>query len=132
MRDGGGTRGRSPGREKTEVRQTDRAVKRKSSLLVQWFDVVFIMALCFVTLLATMLVRGKVLVGSGTSNGLDYSFSLITFAVVVAIFVAYIWYLLSHSDRELKEMVKHVYDEHEGDEESGDETAQTKSKESER
>jgi hypothetical protein len=90
--------------------------RRRSHVLVQWFDVLFVMLLCFITLLTTMLMRGKVLVGSGSTEGLDYSFSWRTFGAVAAIFLVYVWYMLSHSERELKEMVRHVY----GDEPPGD------------
>jgi dolichyl-phosphate-mannose--protein O-mannosyl transferase len=83
---------------------------RKSHILVQFFDVFFIMALCFVTLLATMLLRGKVLVGDGSTQGLDLSFRWWSFLVVAVVFVCYIWYMLRHSERELKDIVKHVYD----------------------
>ena len=84
---------------------------RKPHIFVQCFDVCFIMALCFATLLATMLVRGKVLVGAGSTQGLDLSFRWSSFLVIAAVFGCYIWYMLRHSERELKDIVKHVYDE---------------------
>jgi hypothetical protein len=91
----------------------EKAEGRKASVFVQWFDVLFIMVLCFLTLMSTMLLRGKVLVGSGSSNGLDYSFSAVTFSIVAVFGVIYLWYLLTHSNRELQDMVDHVYRERE-------------------
>jgi hypothetical protein len=82
---------------------------KKPNLLVQWFDIMFVMVLCFLTLLATMLLRGKVLAGEGDSQGLDYTFSAATFALVAGGLAVYMWYTLTHSQRELKDMVNHVY-----------------------
>jgi len=85
------------------------APRQRSHRFVQWFDTLFMMVLCFVTLLATMLLRGKVLVGEGTGSGLDYSFGFASCILVLLLFGVYIWYLLVHSERELKDMVNHVY-----------------------
>jgi Na+/H+ antiporter NhaC len=83
--------------------------RKKCSLFVQWFDILFIMVLCFLTLLSTMLMRGKVLVGSGTTEGLDYSFGWLSFALVLLFLIAYLIYMIMHSERELREMINHVY-----------------------
>ena len=83
----------------------------KPHILVQCFDVCFIMALCFATLLATMLLRGKVLVGDGSTQGVDLSFRWSSFLVIAGVFVCYIWYMLRHSERELRDIIKHVYNE---------------------
>lgn len=82
---------------------------KRPNLFLQWFDTLFIMALCFVTLLTTMLLRGKVLVGDGTASGLDYSFGFASCILVVVLFVVYMVYMLVHSERELQDMVNHVY-----------------------
>lgn len=76
--------------------------KTGSSRLVEVFDILFIMLLCFVTLLATMLMRGKVLVGSGSGGGLDYSFKLGSFSITAGFLLLYLFYIISHSDKELK------------------------------
>ncbi len=89
----------------------DIAPKKRVHPVVHWFDVLFIMALCFVTLLGTMLLRGKVLVGEGEASGLDYSVGLGSSILVALVFVAYFRYMLVHSERELKDMVNHVYGE---------------------
>jgi len=68
------------------------------------FDIVFIMVLCFVTLLATMILRGK------TVNGADiYRIEWISLAVTVVGFVLYFLYILHHSHNELKVMVDELY-----------------------
>ena len=82
---------------------------RRMRLLIQWFDTLFIMALCFVTLLSTILLRGPVLSGEGSETAVDYTFGIGSCALVVAVFSAYLWYMLTRSERELKEMVNHVY-----------------------
>ena len=82
---------------------------KRGNLLVEAFDVVFIMLLCFGTLLTTMLMRGKVLVGSGSSGGIDYSFSWITLFLTGAALLAYLVYVLAHSDKELRVMIAQLY-----------------------
>jgi hypothetical protein len=79
----------------------------------QWmeiFDVMFIMILCFVILLSTMLMRGKVLVGSGSNGGIDYSFNLPVFLMLALALGIYMFYVISRSDRELKSMIRYLYD----------------------
>ena len=85
------------------------APRKRFHRFVQWFDALFMMVLCFVTLLATMLLRGKVLVGEGATSGLDYSFGYTSCILVLLLFGVYIVYMLVHSERELKDMVNHVY-----------------------
>ena len=70
----------------------------------------FIMVLCFVILLTTMLMRGKVLVGSGSTGGIDYSFNLPIFLMLVLALGIYMFYVLSRSNKELKSMIKYLYD----------------------
>jgi len=85
--------------------------KHKNSLWMEVFDVIFIMVLCFVILLTTMLMRGKVLVGSGSTGGIDYSFNLPIFIIIVVALGSYMFYVISRSNKELKTMVKNNYDE---------------------
>jgi len=90
------------------------AEKRKNPENSSWmevFDVMFIMVLCFVILLTTMLMRGKVLVGSGSTGGIDYSFNLPIFMMIVVALGAYLFYVISRSDKELKSMIKNRYEE---------------------
>lgn len=72
-------------------------------------DVLFIMALCFGTLLTTMLMRGKVLVGSGGGGGMDFSFNLPAFLGTVSGLLLYLGYLLTRSERQLREVCNSNY-----------------------
>ncbi len=81
---------------------------------VQWFDTLFVLVLCLLTLMTTMLLRGKVLAGDGSpsdasAGGLDYKIVPWKVALATACLAAYVVYLLWHSHRELGEMVEHVY-----------------------
>lgn len=90
--------------------------KHRNSLGMEVFDVMFVMVLCFLVLLTTMLMRGKVLIGSGDSAGIDYTFSLPIFAMVALVLGGYLIYVISNSNKELKVMIKYVY----GDTKNGD------------
>ena len=92
------------------MKVADQRKKTKNNLWVEIFDVMFIMVLCFVILLTTMLMRGKVLVGSGSTGGIDYSFNLLIFLVLVLALGIYMFYVLSRSNKELKAMIKYLYD----------------------
>lgn len=91
------------------MKEINKQANLKNSALMEVFDVVFIMLLCFVILLTTMLMRGKVLVGSGSTGGIDYSFNLPIFALIVLALGAYFFYVLSRSEKELKDMINYLY-----------------------
>lgn len=74
-------------------------------VFVDIFDILFIMILCFATLLTTMLMRGKVIVGSGTSQGMDYSISGPMVLITVLVLIVYLIFVLARSDKELHSMV---------------------------
>jgi len=84
--------------------------KKKNSVFMGVFDVLFIMILCFATLLTTMLMQGGVLVG-GSGEGMKYHFSIATFLIVVAGLVIYLTYIIPHSNKELRQMIKHMYED---------------------
>jgi len=73
------------------------------------FDVLFIMILCFATLLTTMLMRGKVLVGSGSGGGMTYTFSAGTFLLTFLGLSTYLAIVIPQSNRELGEIVEGLY-----------------------
>lgn len=73
------------------------------------FDALFILVLCFATLLTTMLMRGAVIVGSGSSAGGLYDFNLISFGATVLGLGAYLFYILPRSDKQLKNMIEELY-----------------------
>ena len=85
----------------------------RSTFLVEVFDILFIMILCFVTLLTTMLMRGKVIVGSGSGGGLTYNFSLASFAFTAIFLAIYLFYIIRHSEAELKSFYSGHYDREE-------------------
>lgn len=93
------------------MKDAEKQQTPKNSLFMEVFDVMFIMLLCFFILLTTMLMRGKVLVGSGSTGGIDYSFNFHTFMIIIAALGAYMFYVISRSDNELRAMIKQRYDE---------------------
>lgn len=92
------------------MKGAEKQKKHKNSWWMEVFDVMFIMLLCFVILLTTMLMRGKVLVGSGSAGGIDYSFNLPIFMMIVVALGTYMFYVISRSDKELRAMIKYNYD----------------------
>ena len=93
------------------ILNVDKQKKPVNSPLMEVFDVMFIMLLCFVILLTTMLMRGKVLVGSGSTGGMDYSFNLPIFLMLVLALAIYLVYVFSSSNKELKAMINNLYSE---------------------
>lgn len=81
----------------------------KQGTLGMTLDVLFIMVLCFGTLLTTMLMRGKVLVGSGGGGGMDFTFNIPAFLGTLSGLLLYMSYLLTQSDRELRAVCKSTY-----------------------
>jgi hypothetical protein len=88
--------------------------KETTNIFMTTFDILFIMLLCFATLLSTMLMRGKVIVGSGSTAGLEYIFNAKTFLITIGSFVFYLFFLIKKSDKELRQMVGKVYGSKEG------------------
>lgn len=70
------------------------------------FDIVFIMLLCFATLLGTMLLQGGLLVGG---EGISYDFDFVSFAVTFGALIAYLLFVLKTSNKELKTMIERIY-----------------------
>lgn len=70
------------------------------------FDVMFIMLLCFSTLLATMLLQGGLLVGG---EGIQYDFNLVSFLITFVSLAGYVIYILKNSDKELKIIINRMY-----------------------
>lgn len=85
--------------------------KKKRNTFWCIFDVLFIMILCFATLLTTMLMQGGVLVGADGTSGIHYTFGLLSFSLVVAGFGLYLYYIIPHSEKELQEMIIMHYGE---------------------
>ena len=88
--------------------------KMKDSRFIDIVDVFFIMILCFITLLTTMLMQGGVIVG-GSAAGIRYDFSVAKFALVIGWMIAYLLFIIRHSNKELKSMIVHVYNRSKSD-----------------
>lgn len=83
--------------------------KTAKNRFMEIFDVLFIMVLCFATLLSTMLGRGKVLVGPGSGGGMAYTFSAWTFLLTFLGLGVYLAFVVPQSNRELGEIVESLY-----------------------
>ncbi len=76
---------------------------RNNSLWVQVIDSLFVMILCFATLLTAMLIN------KGSVGGISYSIHVLSLVVTVAGLFFYLYYLLKQSDKGLKSMIQHIY-----------------------
>lgn len=86
-----------------------RGTSEKKWDLVKIFDVLFILILCYLSLLTPIIMRGKVLVGGGSGGGMQYIFtwpSLILCLLAAGIFG---YFLITHSEKELKSLIDNVY-----------------------
>ncbi len=87
-----------------------RKMNIKENKITQVFDVFFIMILCFITLLTTMLMQGKVLVGSGDSGGsFTYRIDLNTLLPLCILLSSYLIFICFLSNKELRKMIKNLY-----------------------
>jgi hypothetical protein len=77
---------------------------------MELFDILFVMGLCFGTLLSTMLLQGGVLVGGNGSAGIHPAGGIRHAALVGLAFCLYLGYLLPRSDKELRAMVSRRYE----------------------
>jgi hypothetical protein len=73
------------------------------------FDTLFIMMLCFATLLTTMVLQGGVIVGG--EGGLSYIVKWPSFILTMGGVFLYIAYTLKESDKELKKMISFIYED---------------------
>ncbi|SCZ81011.1 hypothetical protein [Acidaminobacter hydrogenoformans] len=77
--------------------------KEKKNFWVELMDSMFIMVLCFATLLTAMLMSGK------SDGALSYGVDFKTLGLVCVSLVIYLAYVLYQSDRELKSMIQNLY-----------------------
>lgn len=73
------------------------------------FDVLFILILCYLSLLTPILMRGKVLVGGGGGGGMQYTFTWSSLTLVLLAAGIFGYFLLTHSEKELKTLINNVY-----------------------
>ena len=71
------------------------------------FDTLFIMILCFATLLTTMILQGGVIIGG--EAGMNYQIKLPSFIITMGGLLVYIIFILKISNRELKKMIEIIY-----------------------
>jgi len=83
--------------------------KNIKKILVKIFDIFFIMILCFLTLLTTMIIKGTGIFGNVSSESM-YSIEIITFVVTIACFFVYLFFIIPNSDKELRKMIHSLYD----------------------
>lgn len=77
--------------------------KGKKNFWIELADSMFIMVLCFATLLTAMLMSGN------TSGELSYAINFKTLGIVITSLFIYLIYILYQSDRELKSMIQSLY-----------------------
>lgn len=88
---------------KEEISATSSRQGNKAFWL-QVIDSLFVMILCFVTLLSAMLVN------KDTVDGINYSIHAVSVSVTILGLIFYLYYLLNQSDKGLKAIVQHIYD----------------------
>lgn len=81
----------------------------KPSTFSDLLNVLFLMLLCFATLLTTMLMRGKVLVGSGEGSGMTFNIDALSLFLTATALGGYLLYILIVSDRQLKDIIGLTY-----------------------
>lgn len=82
---------------------------KKSKLIVEVFDSMFIMILCFVTLLSAMLMQGN-------ASVLTYIIDFKTLLITISGLLIYLTFVLRQSDKGLKKMIEHNYSNQESSE----------------
>lgn len=78
--------------------------KKKHHWVLELADSLFIMILCFATLLTAMLLT------TGIKEGMDYTIKPASFAAIIMSLGIYLAFVLYHSDKELRMMIHVLYD----------------------
>ena len=94
-------------------KQKNKGVKT-NNMLMNIFDTLFIMILCFGTLLTAMLMKEK------STGVMDYTINIKTFALTIGGLVLYMSFIIIQSEKSLKSMINCIY---------GDKTSEDKTKE---
>jgi len=79
----------------------------KTNIFMMVFDTMFIMLLCFATLLTAMLMKGH------SMGGLNYHINYLTFGIMVIALMIYIFLLVVNSEKGLRSIIKSIYVDHE-------------------
>lgn len=88
---------------------------KKKNRLAEIIDSLFIMILCFTTLLTAMLMKGD---GGGT---LKYTISFQTFIASILGLAICLFFIINQSEKELKHMINKIYSQYQVKEEVLDE-----------
>lgn len=80
----------------------DKNNERKK-LYLESFDILFIMILCFATLLSAMLLKSE------AGVVMDYSINMTTLAITIIGLITYIIYVVRESDKGLKTLINQLY-----------------------
>lgn len=72
-------------------------------ILLEIFDALFIMLLCFATLFSAMLMKGDSL------HGMQYSINALTLGITLIGLSIYFVFVLSQSDKGLKALIHQIY-----------------------
>ncbi len=75
---------------------------KKQNIFLEIVDSLFIMVLCFGTLLTAMLMKN-------VSTNLTYTIHINTLLTVILGLVVYLAFTLSHSEKGLKKVIEHIY-----------------------
>ena len=96
-------------KNKKSLYSTDIMHQRESIGFMKYFDIVFILILCYISLLLPILLRGTVLVGSGTASGMDYTLNPLLLTAVLIATIGYLVFMLTRSDKEMRKVYNIVY-----------------------
>lgn len=78
-------------------------MRGKKNWIYEAFDILFVMILCFATLLSAMLIKGN------SPPKIEYILKPVTFIITIGAIGIYIWYVLRESEKELKNMIEKIY-----------------------
>ena len=78
-------------------------------VLAEVWDILFVMILCFATLLATMLVKGRVITGTDGGGSSLYRFDPGKFVLTAVFLVAYLLFVVKRSEKDLKSFYSSYY-----------------------
>lgn len=78
---------------------------KKSNVFLEIFDALFIMVLCFATLLTVMIIKKDEIVVT------NYSIDVISFVITIMSVILYLCFIVFQSDKGLRVMIQQLYDE---------------------
>ena len=79
-------------------------MKNYKRFMMETFDILFVMVLCFMTLLSAMLMKGK------STQAFEYLLNPVSFFVTLTVLGSYFWYVVCESRKELRATIKICYE----------------------